>query len=118
MMTIMTAGVGIPYISLPSALSKDPQETLSANGYRLFFAKIGAFMVTVTVPLLSERWGDGNAAAGYQFAMAVMAGMGVLLFLFCFFTTRERVRHVVQRQSLWAQVSGLVSALVRELGWV
>ncbi|GJJ00053.1 MFS transporter [Duganella rhizosphaerae] len=107
-MTIMTAGVGIPYISLPSALSKDPQETLSANGYRLFFAKIGAFMVTVIVPLLSERWGGGNAAAGYQFAMAVMAGMGVLLFLFCFFTTQERVRHVVQRQSLWAQIKVLV----------
>jgi GPH family glycoside/pentoside/hexuronide:cation symporter len=53
-MTIMTAGVGIPYISLPSVLSSDPQETLSANGYRLFFAKIGAFMVTVVVPLLSS----------------------------------------------------------------
>ena len=37
-MTLMTAGVGIPYISLPSALTSDPKESLSANGYRLFFA--------------------------------------------------------------------------------
>ncbi|MYM24383.1 MFS transporter [Duganella sp. FT135W] len=107
-MTIMTAGVGIPYISLPSVLSKDPQETLSANGYRLFFAKIGAFMVTVIVPLLSERLGNGNAAAGYELAMAVMAAMGVALFLFCFFTTKERVQHDIKRQPLWEQIKVLV----------
>jgi GPH family glycoside/pentoside/hexuronide:cation symporter len=64
LMTIMTAGVGIPYISLISGLTSDPQERLSANGYRLFFAKVGAFMVTIIVPILAQRWGNGNPAAG------------------------------------------------------
>ena len=100
LMTLMTAGVGIPYISLISGLTGDPKERLSANGYRLFFAKIGAFMVTIIVPILATQWGDGNPAAGYQAAMAVMAAMGVLLFLFCVFTTTERVVHVVEKQSL------------------
>ena len=72
-MTLMTSGVGVAYISLPSSLTDDPQDRLSANGYRLFFAKIGAFMVTVVVPFLSERWGGGDPAVGYQAAMAVMA---------------------------------------------
>ncbi|MDM5176744.1 glycoside-pentoside-hexuronide (GPH):cation symporter [Massilia sp. DJPM01] len=103
LMTLMTAGVGIPYISLISGLTSDPQERLSANGYRLFFAKIGAFMVTIIVPLLAEELGKGSAAAGYQAAMAVMAVMGVALFLFCVFTTTERVIHVVERQSLAEQ---------------
>jgi len=106
-MTLMTSGVGVSYISLPSALSRDPQETLSANGYRLFFAKIGAFMVTVIVPLLSERWGGGSAAAGYQAAMALMAVMGVVLFLFCFYTTTERVQHDIKRQPLLDQIKVL-----------
>jgi GPH family glycoside/pentoside/hexuronide:cation symporter len=107
-MTVMTSGVGIAYISLPSSLTDDPQQRLSANGYRLFFAKIGAFMVTVVVPILSERWGGGSAAVGYQAAMAVMAVIGIALFLFCYFTTTERVRHVVQRQSLAAQLKVLL----------
>ncbi|WP_332852016.1 MFS transporter [Duganella sp. S19_KUP01_CR8] len=107
-MTVMTSGVGIPYISLPSSLTNDPQQRLSANGYRLFFAKIGAFMVTVVVPILSERWGGGSAATGYQAAMAVMAVIGIALFLFCFFTTTERVRHVVQKQSLLEQLKVLL----------
>ncbi|MDL2356723.1 MAG: MFS transporter [Pseudomonadota bacterium] len=103
-MTVMTAGVGIPYISLISGLTGDPQERLSANGYRLFFAKIGAFMVTIIVPILAQRWGNGNPAVGYQAAMALMAVIGVAMFLFCVFTTTERVVHVVERQSLADQV--------------
>jgi GPH family glycoside/pentoside/hexuronide:cation symporter len=107
LMTVMTAGVGIPYISLISGLTSDPQERLSANGYRLFFAKVGAFMVTIIVPILAQRWGHGNPATGYQAAMAVMAAMGVALFLFCVFTTTERVIHRVERQSLVAQMKVL-----------
>jgi GPH family glycoside/pentoside/hexuronide:cation symporter len=107
-MTIMTAGVGIPYISLISGLTSDPQERLSANGYRLFFAKIGAFMVTIIVPLLAQRWGGGNPATGYQAAMAVMAVIGVAMFLFCVFSTTERVVHVVEKQSLAEQVKLLL----------
>ncbi|MDY7540399.1 MFS transporter [Undibacterium sp. 5I1] len=108
LMTVMTAGVGIPYISLVSALTNDPKERLSANGYRLFFAKIGAFMVTIIVPLLAQKWGSGNPAVGYQAAMAVMAVMGVALFLFCYFSTTERVLHVVEKQSLSSQLAVLL----------
>ncbi|WP_075795052.1 MFS transporter [Massilia putida] len=106
-MTLMTSGVGVSYISLPSALTADPQERLSANGYRLFLAKIGAFMVTIVVPILAERWGHGNPAAGYQAAMALMALLGTVLFLFCFFTTTERVVYKVARQPLGEQIAVL-----------
>jgi glycoside/pentoside/hexuronide:cation symporter, GPH family len=108
LMTLMTSGVGVAYISLPSALTADPQERLSANGYRLFLAKVGAFMVTIVVPVLAQRWGNGNPAAGYQAAMALMAVLGVVLFLFCFFTTSERVVHKVVRQPLGEQVRVLL----------
>ncbi|MDY0974840.1 MFS transporter [Massilia sp. CFBP9012] len=108
LMTLMTAGVGIPYISLISGLTSDPQQRLSANGYRLFFAKIGAFMVTIVVPLLANEWGGANPAAGYQAAMAVMAAVGVALFVFCFFTTAERVVHKVEKQPLMEQIRVLL----------
>jgi len=104
----MTAGVGIPYISLISGLTADPQQRLSANGYRLFFAKVGAFMVTIVVPVLASAWDGAHPAAGYQAAMAVMAAIGVLLFVFCFFTTTERVVHKVEKQPLLAQVRVLL----------
>jgi GPH family glycoside/pentoside/hexuronide:cation symporter len=107
LMTLMTSGVGVPYISLISGLTGDPQERLSANGYRLFLAKVGAFMVTIVVPILAQRWGNGNPAHGYQAAMGVMAGLGIALFLLCFFTTTERVVYRIKRQPILDQVKVL-----------
>ncbi len=107
MMLCFTA-VTIPYISLIGVLTEDPQERLSANGYRLFFAKVAAFMVTIIVPLLASRWGQGHIARGYQVAMALMAGMATLLFLFCFFTTTERVKHTVRPIPLLEQMRHLM----------
>jgi GPH family glycoside/pentoside/hexuronide:cation symporter len=106
--TLMFTSVTIPYISLIGVLTSDPQERLSANGYRLFFAKIAAFMVTIIVPVMAKRWGGEDLAAGYQAAMGVMAGMGTLLFLFCFATTTERVEHVVDKKPLREQAALLL----------
>jgi len=108
LVTLMFTSVTIPYISLIGVLTADPQERLSANGYRLFFAKIAAFLVTIIVPVMAEKWGDGNLATGYQAAMGVMAGMATLLFLFCFVTTTERVEHVIDKKPLREQFSLLL----------
>lgn len=103
MMLCFTA-VTIPYISLPAVLTADPKERLSANGYRLFFAKVAALMVTVFVPAFAQRWPKEEIARGYQVAMGIMAAMATLLFLFCFFTTTERVHHKTERQPLGEQL--------------
>ncbi|MFV0564932.1 MAG: MFS transporter [Flavobacteriaceae bacterium] len=101
--TIMFTSVTIPYISLIGVLTSDPQERLSANGYRLFFAKIAAFLVSIVVPILAEKWGKTDIARGYQLAMGVMALLGTILLLFCFFTTKERVEHKVENKPLKEQ---------------
>ena len=104
LMMLTFTSVTIPYISLIGVLTSDPQQRLSANGYRLFFAKVAAFMVTILVPLLAARWGAAQLARGYQVAMALMAGLATLLFLFCFFTTTERVKHKVEEKPLSLQL--------------
>jgi GPH family glycoside/pentoside/hexuronide:cation symporter len=103
-MMLMFTSVTIPYISLIGVLTDDPQERLSANGYRLFFAKVAALMVTTFVPLFASRWGIEHLARGYQISMALMAGLATLLFLFCFFTTTERVQHQVDHKPLRVQL--------------
>ena len=102
--TIMFTSVTIPYISLISVMTSDPKEKLSANGYRLFFAKVAAFMVSIVVPILAEKLGSDDISRGYQLAMGLMALMGTLLFLFSFFTTKERVEHEVDEKPLTEQL--------------
>ena len=103
--TLMFTAVTIPYISIISVLTENPQERLSANGYRLFFAKVAAFAVSIVVPLLADDWGKGDLARGYQMAMGVMAVVGTLLFFFCFATTTERVEYEVDRKPFLKQLS-------------
>lgn len=106
--TLMFTSVTIPYISLIGVLTNDPQERLSANGYRLFFAKVAAFMVSIVVPILAEKLGKDDMGRGYQLAMGLMALMGTLLFLFSYFTTKERIEHVVDKKSLLEQFRLLI----------
>jgi glycoside/pentoside/hexuronide:cation symporter, GPH family len=108
LVTLVFTAVTIPYISLPGVITDDPKERLSANGYRLFFAKIAAFMVTIVVPILATRWSEVSLARGYQLAMGVMGAVATLLFFFCFFTTTERVKHVVEKKPFREQLSLLL----------
>jgi len=104
MMLVFTAVV-IPYISLPGVLTADPQERLSANGYRLFFAKGASLLVNTFVPVFAARWGQAHLAKGYQISMAMMAVMATALFIFCFFTTKERVKFKNDRKPIGEQVA-------------
>lgn len=101
---LMFTTVTIPYISLIGVLTSDSKERLSANGFRLFFAKIAAFLVSIVVPILAEKLGKNDLARGYQLAMGIMALLGTLLFLFCFFTTKERVEHEVDKKPVSEQL--------------
>ena len=104
--TLMFTAVTIPYISLIGVMTADPKEKLSANGYRLFFAKVAAFLVTIIVPWMAgaDMW-NGDRAAGYQAAMGLMAALAVVMFLFCFFATTERLEHEVEEKPLKEQLS-------------
>jgi GPH family glycoside/pentoside/hexuronide:cation symporter len=104
MMLVFTAIV-IPYISLPGVLTADPKERLSANGYRLFFAKGASLLVNTFVPIFAARWGEAHLAKGYQVSMAIMAVVATLLFIFCFLTTTERVVHKSDRKPLGEQLA-------------
>lgn len=106
--TLMFTGIAIPYISYIGVLTSDPQERLSANGYRMFFAKIANVVIVGSVPTLALMWGGGEPAKGYQLAMGFMSFVGVALLLFCFFTTSERVEHVVDKKPLLEQLKLLL----------
>lgn len=106
--TIFFSLVTVPYISIIGVLTDSPADRLSANGYRLFFAKIAGFCVAILVPLFAKSWGGENLARGYQLAMAAMAAGGVALFWFCFFTTTERVEHREKKQPFLTELKHVV----------
>lgn len=108
LLTLLFTVVTIPYISLIGVITNDPAERLSANGYRFVLVKIAAFIITIVVPTLAVYLGDGNIQDGYQPAMGLMGILGSILFLVCFFTTRERIEPVIEKLSFKDQARLLV----------
>lgn len=103
LLTLLFTIVTIPYISLIGVITNDPAERLSANGYRFVLVKVAAFLVTIVVPALAFYLGDGNIQDGYQPAMGLMGILGSVLFLVCFFTTKERIKPVIEKTKLKEQ---------------
>src|SRR5690606_31028610 len=83
LVTLFFTIVTMPYIPLIGVLTANPKDRLPATGYRLFFAKLAAFIVTILAPVLAESWGRGNLAEGYRWAMGLMGLIATLLFLLC-----------------------------------
>ena len=108
LLTLMFTIVTIPYISLIGVITDDPAERLSANGYRFVLVKVAAFLVTIVVPALAVYLGDGNMQDGYQPAMGLMGILGSILFLVCFFTTKERIKPVIEKTKLKDQAKLLL----------
>lgn len=108
LLTLIFTIVTIPYISLIGVITNDPAERLSANGYRFVLVKVAAFLVTIVVPALALYLGDGNMRDGYQPAMGLMGILGSVLFLVCFFTTKERIKPVIEKTKIKEQTKLLL----------
>lgn len=83
--------INIPYSALGAALTSNPRERVSIQGYRFVFGMLGGLIVTLTTLPLVRILGDGNPQLGYQLTIAAMSVLGVILFLLCFAGTKERV---------------------------
>ncbi len=90
-MMLFTA-INIPYFSLGSVITSDPEERVSLNSYRFVAATAGGLIITACVIPLAGILGGEDKATGYSQAMMVMAFISVILFFICFASTKERVK--------------------------
>lgn len=92
--------INIPYGALMGVISPNSLERTGVSSYRFVLAYIGLFMVQgLTIPMV-KYFGRGNDQKGFQLAMVVYGVLAVMLFLFTFFSTRERVQPLQQKASV------------------
>jgi GPH family glycoside/pentoside/hexuronide:cation symporter len=80
-------------------LTADPKERVSVQSVRFVFAMLGGLMVTALTGTLVDYFGQGDKAKGYQLAILTMSILGVLMFLACFWGTKERITPPPSQQS-------------------
>lgn len=88
--------VNIPYSAMPALMTDDARDRTKLAAVRMFCAITGSMVVGILTLKLVDVLGGGNKQVGYQYTVALMAAIGVLLFWVCFSFTRERVPPVAQ----------------------
>jgi glycoside/pentoside/hexuronide:cation symporter, GPH family len=90
MMMTYTA-VNVPYSALMGVITPNSMERTELSTYRFVAAFIGGLIVQGSMMFLVKYFGNGNEATGWQWAMACLSGLALVLFIVTFATTKERV---------------------------
>ncbi len=99
LLMIAYTAINIPYCALGGALTADAKERVTVQSYRFVFGMLGGVIVAgLTMPLV-EFFGEGDKAKGYQYTMAAMSLMGLVMFLLCFVGTKERIEQPKEEQA-------------------
>ncbi len=89
--------INVPYGALNASLTRDTHEITKLTSTRMFFANLGGLAVAYGVPTIVERLSaDGNtntpvSGKAWFITMSIYAVVGLLLLIFCYTQTKERV---------------------------
>jgi GPH family glycoside/pentoside/hexuronide:cation symporter len=91
--------MNVPYASLLGVITQQGEERTRLASFRFIGAFTGNIVVQATLLLLVATLGGGNNALGYPLAMGVFGCVAIGLFLYTFFSTRERVEPLARERS-------------------
>lgn len=118
LMMIVYSLINVPYASLLGSISSDPKERNELSSYRMSFAFIGSFVTFMLLqPLIDffaktfdpESLNKAKHAAeatvstsqtGWVMGVGVIGIICIVLFLFCFSWTKERVQQIESEENV------------------
>ncbi len=90
----------MPYSALGGVMTADLNERIKLNSFRFVAANIAQFIVGgFTLPLVAKFAIGSTRQHGWQITMTVWAVLCFVLFIITFFTTRERIKPIVETKS-------------------
>lgn len=114
MMMAYTA-INVPYSSLMGVISPSSKARTIASTFRFVCAFGGGLLISLLVRPLVKVLGGDDEVAGFQFTMAIFAGLSILLFWTTFATTKERVQPPVGQVN---DIKGEVAELLKNKPWM
>ena len=103
LLMIIYAANNIPYCALSGVMTGDPNERTSLVSWRFLCAMATALVVNMFTLDLVKHFGRGDAALGYQCAMAFWGAIAVAFFFITFAFTKERVSPSPKQRSTLKQ---------------
>lgn len=96
-MSMLYTLINVPYGALNASLTRDTEEITVLTSVRMFLANVGGLAVAYGIPMIvatlspDGRINTVESANAWFVTMAIYAVAGLVLLLFCFTQTKERV---------------------------
>lgn len=91
LMMIMYTAINVPYSALMGVITSNSEERTVVSSYRFVAAYIGLLIVTGFTEPLVEFFGGDDRQFGWMCTMGLYGVIAAGLFIFTFFSTKERV---------------------------
>lgn len=96
-MSMLYTLINVPYGALNASLTRDTDEITKLTSVRMFLANLGGLAVAYGIPVLVKTLSaDGKinspeSGKAWFITMSIYAVAGLILLIFCYFQTKERV---------------------------
>lgn len=113
--TVLYTAINLPYGVLNSLITRDRDQRAVLNIVRMVMAGVGVFIVNAgTMPLVNSLGGTQGA---WVTVVSIYAVLACVLFLLCFFGTKERVTAEVTGQYDEVPVMAALGSVVKNRYW-
>lgn len=90
--TFLYTMINIPYGALTSLMTRDQDERMVINVFRMFMAQVGSLIINAfTLPLVNAMGGSQHQKS-WVIVSILYGVIAAILFYVCFFSTKERVK--------------------------
>jgi GPH family glycoside/pentoside/hexuronide:cation symporter len=93
--------INVPYSAIMGVITPSSHERTSVSSFRFVAAFVALFFVQYFIPTMTED--AVNPAKSWQWAMTIISGLAVVLFLIAFFSSKERVQPPKDQQTSFKQ---------------
>ena len=113
--SIFYTSINIPYGSMASSISDNPEDRQSLSTYRTMGSTLAGVIIGAGIPLLAyEKIGSNTVLSGEKFTViaGVFSALAILSYFICFYLTTERVHRTseaVKRKSVKELIGGTLS---------
>ena len=111
----MYSTVNIPYTAMLGVISGDPVERADAATSKFIGAYAAGIIVSAAALPFVTRFGQGNAAKGWQMTLIVFGIAAVIFFLITFLSTKERIQPIAKEKT---SVKNDLKDLSKNIPWI
>jgi GPH family glycoside/pentoside/hexuronide:cation symporter len=106
---LVYSAINLPYSALLGVISPSSEERTKASSFRFIGAYSAGLIVNLFTLDLVELLGGGNQQLGFALTVGLYALLGMVMWIVCFATTKERVKPMAQPSSFLRDLGDVVT---------